>query len=192
MHSLTGGGSRSPRFTAAASASSWVWFVSSMRSSRFVCTTRTRPNAAALSVIANASVATIVSRTRTVWGNQRRFGRDLSSSDIGEELVARAAHRLDRLDPERRVDLLAEVADVDLDHVRVAGEVDAPHVVEDLRLRRHVAVLAHEVLEQRELAGGEAHVGLLAPAATGAGVELERPHTEDGRSRGSAPADERP
>src|SRR6476646_4786236 len=159
-----------------------------MRSTKLLCTSRTRPNPARLIVTAKARVATIVKRTRTVCGNQRRFG-GASSSLIREELVTRAAHGLDRLDPERRVDLLAQVPDVHLDHVGIAGEVDPPHVVEDLRLRRDVAVLAHEVLEQRELARGEADVGLLAPAATGARVKLERPHAEDRRARGSAPAD---
>src|SRR5215207_9447031 len=160
---LSGGGWSSPRSKRACNSSSCCWLVSSMRSTRLLCTSRTSPNAAMLIVIANASVATIVSRTRTVCGNQRRLGVG-SSSVIGEELVARATDGLDGLDPERRVDLLAQVPDVHLDHVRVAGEVDAPHVVQDLRFRRHVAVLAHEVLEQRELARGQPHVGLLATA----------------------------
>src|SRR6478752_7510528 len=131
----SGGGCRSPASNAACSWSSWPWFVASILSSRLLWTRRTRPNAAAEIVIANASVAMIVSRTRTVCGHQVRRGASSSttSSVIGEELVARAAHGLDRLDAERRVDLLPQVADVHLDHVRVAGEVDAPHVVEDLR-----------------------------------------------------------
>ena len=69
---------------------------------------------------------------------------------------------------------LREVADVHLDDVRVALEVDAPHVVEDLGLRRDVAVLAHQELEQRELARGQPDVGVAAARAARAGVELER------------------
>src|SRR3954447_20749078 len=129
-HWYPGSGFRSRRRPGEARSSSWCWLVSWMRSTRFVRTSFTSPNAAALNAIAKASVATTVRRTRTDCGHQCRRGA--ASSVIGQELVARAAHGLDRLHPERRVDLLAEVADVHLHDVGVAREVDAPHVVEDL------------------------------------------------------------
>src|SRR5205823_8904809 len=105
---------------AVASSVSSLFCVCLILSIRLSCTMRTSPNAAALSAMAKTSVATIVSRTRTVCGHQ---ARRTSSLLIGQQLVARAAHRLDRLDAERRVDLLAQVADIHLDDIGVAGEV---------------------------------------------------------------------
>src|SRR4051812_37296313 len=49
------------------------------------------------------------------------------------------------------VDLLAQVADVELDDVRLALEVVLPHAVEDLRLRQDDPLVAHEVAKQLEL-----------------------------------------
>src|SRR6476659_6296327 len=51
----------------------------------------------------------------------------------------------------RGVDLLAQVGDVGLDHVRVAAEVVVPDVLEDLHLAQHAAVVLHEIAEQLEL-----------------------------------------
>ena len=67
-----------------------------------------------------STVAMIVMRTRTV----RRRANALRS--IGQHPVADVAHRLDRVEPERAVDLAAEVAHVDLDDVRVAAGTRDP------------------------------------------------------------------
>src|SRR4051794_25983521 len=63
----------------------------------------------------------------------------------------------DRLDQGRadRVELAPEVADVGLHDVRVAAEVVAPHVLEDLALREHAARVEHEEAEQVELRRGQ-------------------------------------
>src|ERR1700677_3865232 len=67
-----------------------------------------------------------------------------------------------------RVYLLAQVADVELDHVGLAAEVVVPHAVKDLRLGEHPPGVAHHEPEQLELGGGE--VDQLAAAAYLAGV----------------------
>src|ERR1700704_5831109 len=92
-----------------------------------------------------------------------------------DESVARAADGLDALGAEGLIDLLAQIADVHLDDVRVALEVDAPHVVEDVGLRRDAPVLAHEELEQCELACGQPDVGALTPRASRARIEFQSP-----------------
>src|SRR5215211_1400084 len=83
-------------------------------------------------------VATIVMRTRTVRS------RAMALRSIGQHPVADVAHRLDRFQPEGDVDLLAQVAHVDLDDVGIAPELMAPHLVEDLLLRDHPAVAAQQ------------------------------------------------
>ncbi len=75
--------------------------------------------------------------------------------------VTDAAHGVDHRGAVA-VDLLAQVADVELDDVRVAAEVVAPHPVEDLRLRQHPARVEHQVAQQVELGRGELHEFLAA------------------------------
>src|SRR5580700_3648624 len=76
--------------------------------------------------------------------------------------VADAADGVDERDA-ARVDLLAQVADVELDHVSLPAEVVVPHPVEDLRLRQHSPGIAHHEPQQLELGGGELDE-LAAPA----------------------------
>ena len=85
----------------------------------------------------------------------------------GFEHVAGLPHRLDQRRAER-VELLAQVADVGLDDVRVAAEVVVPDVLEDLRLREHAARVEHEVAEQRELGRRQRDRRLAAEAPRGA------------------------
>ena len=68
--------------------------------------------------------------------------------------VADEADGVDEGRPEL-LELLAQVAHVGLDDIAVAAEVVVPDVVEDLRLREHVARVEHEVAQQVELRGGE-------------------------------------
>src|SRR4051794_27729178 len=93
---------------------------------------------------------------RAPWRARRRrsAGRESagdSSSAILAQPVARAADRLDRPDPEGPVDLLAQVAHVDLDDVRALPGPEVPGGVEQLALAEHLARAAHQRLEQREL-----------------------------------------
>src|SRR5450756_2954581 len=70
------------------------------------------------------------------------------------EDVTDAAHRMD----ERfvtRVDLLAQVADVQLDDMGLSAEVVVPDPVEDLRLAQYPAWVAHQEAKQLELGGGQ-------------------------------------
>src|SRR2546430_4051826 len=70
------------------------------------------------------------------------------------EHVARLPDRPDQRRPER-VELPAQVAHVCLDDVRVAAEVVAPDVLQDLPLREHPARVEEEVPQQRELRRGQ-------------------------------------
>jgi hypothetical protein len=90
------------------------------------------------------------------------------------------------------VDPLAEVADVDLDDVGVALEGVVPDVLQDLGLGDDLAGLAHQVLQQGELPGGEGDLDLAPPAAVGGGVEAQVADLEDRRPLPPAPAQQRP
>src|SRR5690242_4392398 len=68
------------------------------------------------------------------------------------ERIAEAAHRADRVVAEPgRLQLAADVVDVDVDDVGGRLEAVAPHLLPQLVAGQHGALVSHEVLEQREL-----------------------------------------
>src|SRR4051812_42381756 len=71
-------------------------------------------------------------------------------------LAQRVAHAAHRVDQRRAVDieLLAQVADVGLEHARVAAEVVLPHVLEQLRAGEDAARVEHEVAQEAVLGRG--------------------------------------
>ena len=85
------------------------------------------------------------------------------------------------------VQLLAQVAHVGLDDVRIAVEVVAPHVIEDLRLREHEARVLHEVPQQVELGRGEPQRLAGAPHLVGVDDHLEVRELERPRRRVARP-----
>src|SRR5688572_7775493 len=68
-------------------------------------------------------------------------------------LAQRVPDQADGVDERRAeaVELLAQVADVGLDHVVAAVVVVLPHVIEDLRLGQHPSGVEHEVAQEVEL-----------------------------------------
>src|SRR5579885_3371235 len=116
----------------------------------------------------NSAVVMMVIRPRSDWRAYQRAGqpstrqRELTCAsdgsrrlrargDAGRQPVACAAHGLQALPPERSVDLAAQVAHVDLDHVGVAVVVRVPYVMQYVGLADRVARATHEELQQREL-----------------------------------------
>src|SRR4029077_21128848 len=85
------------------------------------------------------------------------------------------------------VDLLAQVADVRLDDPSVASEVVLPDVIEDLRLREHLARVQQQIAQQRELGRAEIDATLAAANLSRLLVEFEieerKPVRNGGRSR---------
>src|SRR5215813_11960352 len=59
--------------------------------------------------------------------------------------VPDAAHGADQGPRKASIDLVAQVVDVDLDHVRGGLAVVAPDVFGDLVLAQHAAAVAHEI-----------------------------------------------
>src|SRR5699024_7946809 len=80
---------------------------------------------------------------------------------------------LDRIAAEGPVDLVAQMADVDLDDVRVALEVDVPHRLEDLTLGDHVAGVLGQEGEQRELPRRQLDLDLAAPHPASRRVDVQ-------------------
>ena len=101
---------------------------------------------------ASSTTSPTVSRARSV----RRAGRAAAPHrGLRLEDVADPAHRVDHRGAPG-VDLLPQVADVELDDMRLAAEVVGPDPVEDLGLGQHPAGVAHQEPQQLELGAATA------------------------------------
>src|SRR3954467_12842827 len=151
---------------------------------------------------ATTTVAARAARTRTPPSRSRRDvprpragwsrGRTAASATPGHQPVPHAADGLDGVLAVRLVDLAPQVADVDLDDVVVALVVGVPYRLEDVGLGHHVPAMAQEEVQQPELPGRQGDLALPSAHRAARRVEGQVAGSEDGRSRGSATADQRP
>src|SRR3954463_996685 len=140
------------------SAASAVCSLKSSRMRRWVSS----PTATAkVHRIAKVSPAEVIAR-------RQRMGRRSSTQD-----VPRAADRVQQPRPAAGLELAPQVGDEDLDRVRLREGVVAPDLVEQPLARDDDALVAHQVLEQLELALRELDAALAAVDLMGVGVERE-------------------
>src|SRR5882724_1763492 len=108
--------------------------------------------------MASSATRPAINLPRSVTGSILRG--DPAARIMPAALTRRLQHvpdAADRMDERvtARVDLLAQVADVQLDSVRLAAEVVVPDPVQDLRLGQHPARVAHHEAQQLELGSGQ-------------------------------------
>src|SRR5438132_2453741 len=176
---------RLPCRTAAATSSARANVARSTSSTSERRSTKRHRIALTASATATTRQAAIVVRARMV---PTRLNSRLAT--VGVEPVADEPDGRDGLAIEGQVDLLAQVADVDLDDVEVAVERVVPHVLQDLRLRDDVTSAPHQILEERELARRERDLGVAPPAAVLRGIKPEDTRREDGRPLAAAAPDQ--
>src|SRR3954452_19454367 len=125
---------------------------------------------------------------------RQRIERAWSSEVIAScaQHVAGAADRVQEARLVGGLELAAQVGDEDLDGVRRRERVVAPDVLEQPLARDHDALVAHEVLEQLELALGELDGALAAHDLVRVRVQREvGDHERRAAARGTA-AQKRP
>src|SRR5918997_1020304 len=110
---------------------------------------------------------------------------------LGAENVARAADRMEEARLATGFQLPSQVGDEDLDGVRGRERVVAPDLLEEPLARHHDALVAHEVLEELELALGELDLAVGAPDLVGVGVQRQVADDEGGRAPGRAAPQQR-
>src|SRR3954464_5643927 len=108
------------------------------------------------------------------------------------EYVARAADRMEESRLATGFKLPSEIRDEDLDRVRDRERVVAPHLVEQLLAGDHQTLVAHQVLEQLELALREVDLALAARDLVRVGVERQVAHAQRGHATRRAAAQQRP
>src|SRR5215467_6419680 len=123
-------------------------------------TTYASPNSARLPTTKNDEDQT-VRRKPTVRGARLKRSND----------IANAADGVDHLVGEVGVDLRSQPRHEHLDDVGLRIEVEVPDVLQDHRLRQWSPRIAHQILEQRELAGLE--LDFLAAARNGTRQQID-------------------
>src|SRR3954453_6676128 len=146
------------RLRARRSAETSVWWPKSSRMRRCVSS----PTATAKGQgIAEGSPADVSAR-------RQRMERRSSTED-----VARAADRVQQARLAAGLELAAQVGDEDLDRVRLRERVVAPDLVEQPLARDDDALVAHQVLEQLELALGQLDRAVAAKHLVRVRIEIE-------------------
>src|SRR5579863_724264 len=95
----------------------------------------------------------------------RRNARALKTSSIGIQFEADRSDIDDEAPDARRIELAAQVADLDVDDVGLRHEFEIPHVLEQHRPGHDLAGATHEVFQQGEFPRQE--IDELAVAARG-------------------------
>src|SRR3954471_1661967 len=107
------------------------------------------------------------------------------------EYVARAADRMEESRSPPGFELPSQIRDEDLDRVGDRERVVAPHLVEQLLARDDEPFVAHEVLEQLELALRELDLAVPARDLVRVGVQREVARARRAHAAGGAPREER-
>src|SRR3954471_4307571 len=107
------------------------------------------------------------------------------------EYVARAADRMEESRFPTGFELPSQIRDEDLDRVRDRERVVAPDLVEQLLARDDEALVAHQVLEQFELALRELDRSVVARHLVGVGVQREVADAQRGHPARRPPAEQR-
>src|SRR5205085_10123978 len=118
--------------------------------------------------------------------SRQRMGSRSSTQD-----VPRAADGVQEPGLAARLELAPKVGHEDLDGVRLRERVVAPDLVEQPLARDDDALVAHQVLEQLELALGQLDLALAAADLVRVGVELEVARGQRGGAARRAPAQQR-
>src|SRR3712207_840023 len=113
---------------------------------------------------------------------RQRIGSRLYAQD-----VARAADRMEDARLATGFELPTEIGHEHLDRVRDGERVVAPDLVEQLLARDHEPLVAHQVLEQLELALGELEGAVAAADLVGVRVEQQVAHAQRGHAARRAP-----
>src|SRR3954471_16214592 len=107
------------------------------------------------------------------------------------EYVARAADRMEEARFPTGFELPSQVRDEDLDRVGDRERVVAPHLVEQLLAGDHEPLVAHQVLEQLELALGELDRAVSSRHLVRVGVQREIAHAQRGHAARRPPPEQR-
>src|SRR5919108_2321018 len=133
-------------------------------------------------VVSTPTIAANPSRMTSVSAAEPPARRQRIGSRLYAEDVSRAADRMEEPRLATGFQLPSQVGHEHLDRVRDRERVVAPHLVEQLLAADDEALVAHQVLEQLELALGEVDLPVPARDLVGVGVEHEVADAERGHA----------
>src|SRR5579875_1037912 len=127
---------------------------------------------------------------RTAVNQRVRRARSDMPSCLPED-VARPAYRLDESGLAALLELVPEVADIDLEHVGIAPKIVSPDLLEDHIPREHLAGMPHKEGEEFVLLGCQLDDPIPAHRFPARRIKLEIAKGENGAGRAVAAAKER-
>ena len=134
------------------------------------------------------TAARIASRCTAI----RRWRRlSIASAHLRGQPEAASAHGLDQRHGAGRIDLAAQVLDVDVDQVVDGDQVRMPYLLGQLQPGDDGAGMAHQQVEQGVFLGREGEAGAGAGGRARAGVERQVGHFQHGRLRAVEAAQQR-
>src|SRR5215217_6799000 len=165
-------------------------FTIDLRSSAAASTSRLKSDSGRR-VVSTPTIVANPSRITSVSSAEPPASRQRIGSRLYAEDVACAADRMKEPGLSTGFQLPPEVRHEHLDRVRDGERVVAPHLVEQLLARDHQPLVAHQVLEQLELALGQLDLPLAAAHLVGVRVEREVADLQRGHAARRAPAQQR-
>src|SRR6476469_435579 len=84
-----------------------------------------------------------------------RCDKECCASISRFNLISNPTHRLEHGVCESSVDLVAEIVNIYVYHVRERLAIVLPDVIDNLRPRQHLTRMPHKVFQQGELFGGQ-------------------------------------
>src|SRR3954447_20804382 len=142
-------------------------------------------------VVSTPTITAKPQRMTSVRSAEPPARRQRIGSALYAEDVARAADRMEEPRLATGFQLPSQVRDEDLDRVGDREGVVAPHLVEELLAGDHQALVAHEVLEQLELALREVDLALAAGHLVRVRVEHQVADAQRSHAARGPPAQQR-
>src|SRR3990172_1286379 len=113
----------------------------------------------------------VTAKTRTIPAARRQ--RMLRCMALGLEDVSHASDGVDEVRLAVRVQLLAQVAHVDLDRVRLNIEIISPDLLEERFLVHYLPGVPRQVFQELEFAGGQGYVTCSAGDLAAGGLHYQ-------------------
>src|SRR5215217_3181907 len=165
-------------------------FTIDLRSSAAASTSRLK-SASICRVVSTPTIVAKPSRITSVSSAEPPASRQRIGSRLYAEDVACAADRMKEPRLATGFQLPPQVGDENLDRVRDRERVVAPDLVEQLLARDHQPLVAHQILQQLELALGQLDRPLAAVHLVRVGVQREVADAQRGHAARRAPAQQR-
>src|SRR5258708_36950507 len=138
----------------------------------------------------NAKAATVATEIVSAKPSARRNARALKTSSVHIQFEADGANIDNEAPRAGGVELAPQIADLDVDDIRLRHKVEIPDILEQHRPGHDLAWSAHEIFEQGEFPRQQVNRLTVAPDAPFNEIHLQGADLQSGEPRVAAPTQE--